>query len=188
MSRSNRCGCRPARCHALATDADPRALVSRVRAEVAEIDGQLAIQSIETMDDRIDEATAAQRFSVITLGAFAAGALLLAAVGVYGLLAFSVAERRREIAVRLAMGAEPRAIVRMVVGRGLTLAGIGLTAGMVVSLAAVRAVTSLLYRTDGYDALTFGAVPVVLLTVALLACAIPAYRASRVEPLGALRV
>ena len=173
---------------ALRTDADPRALVSRVRAEVAEIDGQLAIQSIETMDDRIDEATAAQRFSVITLGAFAAGALLLAAVGVYGLLAFSVAERRREIAVRLAMGAEPRAIVRMVVGRGLTLAGIGLTAGMVVSLAAVRAVTSLLYRTDGYDALTFGAVPVVLLTVALLACAIPAYRASRVEPLGALRV
>jgi predicted permease len=173
---------------ALRTDADPRALVSRVRAEVAEIDGQLAIQSIETMDDRIDEATAAQRFSVITLGAFAAGALLLAAVGVYGLLAFTVGERRREIAVRLAMGAEPRAIVRMVVGRGLTLAGIGLTAGMVVSLAAVRAVTSLLYRTDGYDALTFGAVPVVLLTVALLACAIPAYRASRVEPLGALRV
>lgn len=173
---------------ALRTDADPRALVSRVRAEVAEIDGQLAIQSIETMDERIDEATAARRFSVITLSAFAAGALLLAAVGVYGLLAFSVAERRREIAVRLAMGAEPRAIVGMVIGRGLTLVAIGLAAGVIVSLAAVRAVTSLLYRTDGHDSLTFGAVTVVLMAVALAACAIPAYRASRVEPLAALRV
>ena len=173
---------------ALRTDADPRALVSHVRAEVAAIDGQLAIQSIETMDDRIDEATAARRFSVITLAAFAAGALLLAAVGVYGLLAFSVAERRREIAVRLAMGAEPRAIVGMVIGRGLTLVAIGLAAGVIVSLATVRAVTSLLYRTDGHDSLTFGAVAVVLMAVALAACAIPAYRASRVEPLAALRV
>jgi predicted permease len=173
---------------ALRTDADPRALVSRVRAEIAEIDGQLAIQSIETMDERIDEATAARRFSVITLAAFAAGALLLAAVGVYGLLAFSVAERRREIAVRLAIGAEPRAIVGMVIGRGLTLVAIGLAAGVIVSLAAARAVTSLLYRTDGHDSLTFGVVAVVLMAVALAACAIPAYRASRVEPLAALRV
>jgi ABC-type antimicrobial peptide transport system permease subunit len=123
----------------------------------------------------------------MTLGAFAAGSLLLAGIGLYGLLAFRVAERRREIAVRLALGAKPPAIVRMVVAQGLALVCIGLVLGVTLALAAARAVDGFLYRTERHDAIAFGAVPVVLLAIALIACALPAYRASRVQSLAALR-
>ena len=123
----------------------------------------------------------------MTLGAFASGSLLLAATGLYGLLAFTVRERRREIAVRLALGAEPRRILHMVVGRGLTLVSIGLLAGAVASYFVARAVQPLLFHTDSHDPVTFATVPLVLATIAIIACALPAYRASRVEPLGALR-
>jgi ABC-type antimicrobial peptide transport system permease subunit len=112
---------------------------------------------------------------------------VLAAVGLFGLLAFTVAERRREIAVRLALGAEPSAIVRMVVGQGLTLVAIGLAIGVAASYGMARAVASLLYETTSHDLMTFGTVPVVLALIAVAACALPAYRASRVEPLSALR-
>jgi len=172
---------------ALRTNADPLALASAVRMEIGRIDRQLAIESIETMDDRVGEAVAPRRFSVMTLGAFAGGALLLAAIGLYGLLAFGVRERRREIAVRLALGAEPRAIVRLVVGQGLKLVSIGLFAGVAASYIVARAVASLLYQTESHDVVTFVSVPVVLAGIALVACALPAYRASRVEPLSALR-
>ena len=130
---------------------------------------------------------APRRFSVVTLGAFAAGSLLLAAIGLYGLLAFNVAERRREIAVRLALGAEPSAILRMVVGQGLKLVAIGLAAGAIVSFWVARALTSLLYQTETHDAVTFASVPVVLVLITLAACALPALRASRVEPISSLR-
>ena len=112
---------------------------------------------------------------------------MLAAIGLYGLLAFSVRERRREIAVRLALGAEPHTIVRMVVSQGLKLVSIGLVVGVVASLLVARALASLLYQTGSHDLVTFATVPVVLALIALIACAVPAYRASRVEPLGALR-
>ena len=172
---------------AVRTNADPRALVASVRGEIAGIDRQLALESIETMEDRLGESVAPRRFSVLTLGGFAAGSLLLAAIGLYGLLAFNVAERRREIAVRLALGAERQAILRMVVGRGLKLVAIGLVAGAVASFWTARALTSLLYQTETHDALTFASVPVVLLLISLAACALPAFRASRVEPISSLR-
>jgi putative ABC transport system permease protein len=172
---------------AVRTTGDSRALVGSVRGEIASIDRQLAIESIETMEDRLGESVAPRRFSVLTLGAFAAGSLLLAAIGLYGLLAFNVAERRREIAVRLALGAEPRAILRMVVGQGLRLVAIGLVAGAVASFWVARTLTSLLYQTDAHDAMTFASVPVGLVLVALAACTLPALRASRVEPISSLR-
>jgi putative ABC transport system permease protein len=103
---------------AVRTTADPRALVASVRGEIVNIDRQLALDSVETMEDRLGASVAPRRFSVVTLSSFAVGALLLAAIGLYGLLAFSVAERRREIALRVALGAEPPAILRMVVGHG----------------------------------------------------------------------
>ena len=172
---------------AVRTDADPRALVASVRGEIASIDRQLAIEAIETMEDRLGESVASRRFSVLTLVAFAAGSVLLAAIGLYGLLAFNVAERRREIAVRMALGAQPPAILRMVVGQGLKLVGIGLVAGALISFWVARVLTSLLYQTGTHDAVTFASVPVVLGLISLAACALPALRASRLEPIASLR-
>jgi putative ABC transport system permease protein len=172
---------------AVRTDADPLALAPAVRAEIARIDRQLAIESIATMVDRVGEVVGPRRFSAMTLGAFATGSLMLAAVGLYGLLIFNVSERRREIAVRLALGARPAAILRMVVGQGLKLVSVGLVAGMVASYAVARAVASLLYQTQSHDLVTFVAVPIVLELIALMACVLPAYRASRVDPARVLR-
>jgi putative ABC transport system permease protein len=172
---------------AVRTDGDPRALAAAFRSTIAGIDPSLAIESIATMDDRILDSVAPRRFSAMTLAAFAGGALLLAAIGLYGLLAFSIAERRREIAVRLALGAKPPAIVRMVILQGLRLVALGVIGGVVAASAVVNATASLLYGTGRYDAVTFIIVPLVLVTTALVACALPAYRASRVESLGALR-
>jgi len=172
---------------ALRSDADPRALASAVRAEIGRIDRQLAIESIATMGDRVGEMAAPRRFSAMVLGAFATGALLLAAVGLYGLLVFTVSERGREIAVRLALGAQRGEILRMVIGHGLKLVAIGLVLGIGVSYGVGRAIASLLYQTESHDIVTFGTVPIVLLLIAVIACALPAYRASRVEPMGILR-
>jgi predicted permease len=172
---------------AVRTTGDPLTLASAVRTEINRLDSQLAIGSIATLADRMSDVVAPRRFSAMTLGAFASGSLLLAATGLYGLLAFMVRERRREIAVRLALGAEPRRILHMVVGRGFKLVSMGLLAGAVASYFMARAVQSLLFQTESHDLMTFATVPLVLATIALIACALPAYRASRVEPLGALR-
>jgi putative ABC transport system permease protein len=169
------------------TDGTPSALAGAVRSAIAGIDPNLAIESIATMDDRVADSVAPRRFSAITLSAFAGGALLLAAIGLHGLLAFTIAERRREIAVRLALGAAPATIVRMVIGQGLKLVSFGLVAGAVAALAAANAAASLLYGTDQYDPVTFITVPLVLVAIALATCGVPAYRASRVESLIALR-
>jgi predicted permease len=172
---------------AVRTDADPRTLASAVRVEIGRIDRQLAIESIATMDDLMSDVVAPRRFSAMTLGGFATGSLLLAAIGLYGLLAFNVAERTREIAVRIALGAERSSIVRMVIGRGLKLVGAGLLAGVVASYGVARIVASFLYHTESHDLVTFGTVPVVLVSIGLIACALPAYRASRVDPAPVLR-
>lgn len=172
---------------AVRTDGPASALASSLRSAIAGIDPNLAIESIATMDERVSDSVAPRRFSVITLAAFASGALLLAAIGLYGLLAFSIAERRHEIAVRLALGAAPAAIVRMVIGQALKLVSFGVVAGAVAALAVANAAASLLYGTKPYDSMTFGTVPLVLVATALVACALPAYRASRVESLIALR-
>jgi predicted permease len=172
---------------AVRTNGDPLTLASSVRTAINGLDSQLAIGSIATMAERMSDLVAPRRFTAMTLGAFASGSLLLAATGLYGLLAFTVRERRREIAVRLALGAEPRRILHMVVGRGLKLVAIGLLAGAVASYFMARAVQSFLFQTESHDLMTFATVPLVLATIAIIACALPAYRASRVAPLGALR-
>jgi putative ABC transport system permease protein len=172
---------------AVRTDGAPRALASAFKATIARIDPNLAIESIDTMEERISDSVAPRRFSAMTLAAFAGGALLLAAIGLYGLLAFSIAERRHEIAVRLALGAGPSTIFRMVIGQGLKLVSLGVIAGAVAALAVANAAASLLYGIERYDSVTFGFVPLVLVATALVACAVPAYRASRVESLVALR-
>src|SRR5262249_39611976 len=172
---------------ALRTDARSEMPANVVRTEIAAIDRQLAIESILTMDARVAEVVAPRRFSTITLGAFATGSLLLAAVGLYGLLAFNVVERRREIAVRVALGAESRSILWMVVRQGLRLVVIGMGVGLAVSYGGTRVLASLLYQTGSYDLVTFASLPLFLLLIALVACLLPAYWATRVAPITALR-
>jgi putative ABC transport system permease protein len=172
---------------AVRTDADPGALASAVRSEIGRIDRQLAIESIATMVDRVGEMVAPRRFSAVVLGGFATGALLLAAVGLYGLLVFTVSERVREIAVRLALGAQRAEIVRMVIGHGLKLVTFGLVLGVGVSYGVGRLIASLLYQTESHDIVTFGTVPLLLFLIAGIASAVPAYRASRAEPMTILR-
>ncbi|HJU64159.1 MAG TPA: ABC transporter permease [Gemmatimonadaceae bacterium] len=172
---------------AIRTDGSPRALGSALRSTITGIDPNLAVESISTMEERIASSVAPRRFSALTLAGFAGGAMLLAALGLYGLLAFTVAERRREIAVRLALGAGPPTIVRMVIGQGLKLVFFGVVVGAVAGLAVANAAASLLYGTERYDLVTFSIVPLVLVATALVACAVPAYRAARVESLVVLR-
>jgi len=172
---------------AVRADRAPALLARPVRAALTELDAQLAVARIATMEDRLGDVLAPQRFSTTLVTAFAAGALLLVSVGLYGLLASVVTQRRREIGVRLALGAAPRSVLRSIVGRGLQLVLVGIGVGTFFALGAVRWLSAFLYDTPAYDPLTFVAVPIVLLAVAALACFIPAQRASRLDPLVTLR-
>lgn len=172
---------------ALLADGNPLALVSSLRQQIASIDRALPIEAVGSMAERASDVVAPRRFGALTLTGFAVGSLLLAVVGLYGLLAFTVGERRREIAVRLALGAEPPTILRMVVGSGMKLVLIGLAIGVAASFGLGRYIATQLYRTDMHDLPTYGVVPIVLLVAALVACVLPAYRAARVEPITALR-
>jgi putative ABC transport system permease protein len=171
----------------LLADGEPRALAALVRQEISKLDRELAIESMEPMDAHVDDVVAPQRVSTLLVGAFAAIALLLASVGLYGLLAYTIAQRRREIGVRIALGADRRGVIGMVVGQGARLVAIGLVGGLIASLGLTRLVASLVYQTNPYDFVTFTIVPAVLAVAAFIACAFPAWRAARVDPMTALR-
>ena len=172
---------------ALLIDGEPGALAPLVRQEIAKLDRDLAIESVQTMDQQVTDIVAPQRFSTLLVGAFAGIALLLAAVGLYGLLAFSIAQRRREIAVRMALGAGRNTVIGMVIAQGARLVAIGFIAGLAAALALTRVLASLLYQTNPYDVVAFAVVPAVLVPAAFMACALPAWRATRVDPIAALR-
>jgi putative ABC transport system permease protein len=166
---------------------DATTLIAPVRGAIAALDAALAVSDVTTMAQVVADASAPQRFSTLVLAAFAGGALLLAAIGLYGVLAFGVAQRTREIGVRLALGASRGEVLGLVVRQGMTLTAIGLAIGIAGALAATRLMTALLYQTQPFDPMTFALVPVLLTAVALLACYLPARRAARVEPVVALR-
>jgi putative ABC transport system permease protein len=172
---------------AAVTDQDVATLIAPMRAAIGALDPALAVAGVTTMAQVMADASAPQRFSTVLLGAFASGALLLAAIGLYGMLAFGVARRTREIGVRLALGATRREVLGLVIRQGmiLTLAGLGL--GIAGALGATRLLRGLLYQTEPLDLVTFASVPGILAVVALLACYLPARRAARVEPMAALR-
>jgi len=169
------------------TEGDTAALVGPMRGAIARIDSALAVADVTTMSQVMADAAAPQRFSTVVLSAFAGGALLLAAVGLYGTLAFGVTQRTREIGVRLALGAGRREVLRLVVGQGMSLTILGLALGLLGALAVTRLMTGLLYETRPLDVATFASVTGVLAAVALLSCYLPARRAARVEPMAALR-
>ena len=169
------------------TSSDPLGLAAAVRNAVWEIDHDQAVIQVRTMENVISESIWQQHFSASMLGAFAAIALLLSAVGIYGVLSYSVSRRTHEIGIRAALGATRRDILRMVVGEGLFLTLIGVGAGILVALGLTRLIASLLYGVRPRDPMTFVALSLLLTGVALLAVYIPAPRATKVDPIVALR-
>ena len=171
----------------LRTASDPRPVVSALRSTVLAIDKELPLSDVATMDDLLAGETAGQRFETAAVGLFAALALMLAGVGIYGVISYAVTQRTHEIGVRMALGAQRSDVLRAVIGEGALLAGIGIVAGLTGALALTRFLRSLLFQIKPTDPVTFAAAAVALLAVALAACYIPAHRAMQVDPMTALR-
>jgi len=171
----------------LRTTSDPRALAVAVRAEVRALDRNLPVYDLKTMTERISDATSSARFSAVLLGVFAAIALVLSAIGIYGVMSYAVSQRTHEIGIRIALGAEPRDVLALVVRRGLGLTVAGLVLGVAAALASTRVLTTLLYEVRPSDPPTYIVIAGILGLVAFFASYVPARRATRVDPLVALR-
>jgi len=158
-----------------------------MRAQVLALDRDLPVSDLQTMEQVIVDSVAPQRFNTILLGSFAAVALILASVGIYGVMSYLVTQRTPEMGVRMALGAQQKDVFRLVVRQGMGLVLIGLAMGLVGALGATRLLSNLLYGIGATDPATYTAVSLLLIGVALLASVIPAYRASKVNPIVALR-
>jgi putative ABC transport system permease protein len=169
------------------TASDPAALAAVVEHEIQTIDKDQPVSDVRTMDQWVARSLAQARFSSMLLGVFAALALALASIGIYGMMSYVVGQRTSEIGIRLALGAERRDILAMIVGSAMRLAATGLAIGVVLALLLSRTLSTLLFETTGTDPVTFGLVVLVLGAVALLASYLPARRASRIAPIEALR-
>jgi len=172
---------------ALKTSGDPRAVIKSVTAAVNSVDPDVPLAGLETVDEIVSEALAIDRFSVVLFASFGALGLILAAVGIYGVMAFAVAQRTHEFGVRMALGAQRSRVISMVLKEGTLLAIVGTLIGLGGGYLVGRAMQSTLYGVDAFDVRAFVGVSALLLAAALLACWFPAWRASRVEPLEALR-
>jgi putative ABC transport system permease protein len=162
-------------------------LTSAVVAQIHSLDPQLAVANIRTMDQKMTSSVAAPKFNTFVLGLFAFLALFLAAIGIYGLLAYAVAQQSHEIGIRVALGAQRRDVMRLILVQGARLALAGLAIGALAAFGLTRLMSSLLYGISASDPLTFAAVAIVLLAVALAACYIPGRRPMRVDPMVAHR-
>jgi putative ABC transport system permease protein len=169
------------------TSAEPSQLVAAVRREVLAVDPNLPIFNIRTMEERVGDALSRARFGSLLLAVFAGVALLLAAVGVYGVMAFAVVQRTHEMGVRMALGAERGDVLRLVLGQGVRLTLVGIAAGLLASFALTRVLAGLLFGVSATDPATFGAIALTLGVASLVATYIPARRATRVDPMLALR-
>lgn len=166
---------------------DPLALTSALREEVRALDRNVPVAAVETMDEVVSTSVATSRFTAALLLAFSGIALLLAAVGIYGVTAYSVAQRAHEIGVRMALGADRRRVLGLVVRQGMTPTLIGIAAGLAGAFVATRALASMLFEVSPQDPLTFAGVALLLAAVALAANLLPARGATAVEPVVALR-
>jgi putative ABC transport system permease protein len=169
------------------TQREPLALRAAVQNELQQATGGLPVASVRSMEEVVSQSTARQDFDAILMLIFGSLALVLAAIGIYGLMAYSVQQRRREIGIRLALGADRRDVRNMVVSQGMRLALIGVVIGTSASFGLTRLLASFLFRVQARDPLVFIGVPLLLSVVALLAVWLPARRATRVSPMDALR-
>jgi putative ABC transport system permease protein len=168
-------------------DKTAEATLPAIRRKVHELDGELALANVRTLDDWVSNSAAQPRLNTVLLAVFAAVALLIASIGIYGVLAYSVSQRTGEIGVRMALGATPRIVLRMIVGEGMKVALLGIGVGLVAALAMGRVLSSLVFGVPVRDPVTFTFVAVALAGVALAASIFPALRAARVDPIVALR-
>jgi putative ABC transport system permease protein len=166
---------------------DPTRLAPAVRSEVRAIDPSLSVSNVNTVSQMIDERISPKRLMTYILAVFALCALLLASVGIYGVMSYAVTQRTQEIGIRMALGARALDVLKLVVTNGMSLALIGVGIGLAGAFALTRLLASLLFHVTPTDAVTFAGVSISLIVVALLACYIPARRATKVDPLVALR-
>jgi putative ABC transport system permease protein len=169
------------------TEGDPALMVAPVKETILAIDKDQPVIAVRTMQHVLADSISQRRFTMLLLGLFAGLALVLASVGIYGVMSYTVAQRTHEIGVRMALGARPAAVLRMVVRQGMMLAGTGVALGLPIALALTRFMASFLFGVSATDPLTFIAIPLILAGVALAACFVPARRATKVDPMVALR-
>jgi predicted permease len=172
------------------TDSDPMALVSAVRAAIQSVDKDQPVYQVRAMDELVATSVAQKRFSTLLLGLFAAVAMILAAVGLYGVMSYAVTQRMREIGVRMALGARRRDVLKLVVGQGMLMAVNGVAIGLSAAFAMAKLISgfsTLLFGVEATDTTIFVVIPLLLIGVAFVACYLPARRATQVEPLVALR-
>jgi len=169
------------------TTGDPRSIAAAVTDEARAMDANVPVFDVKTMEQRLSESLARRRFAMLALGLFAVVAMLLAVVGIYGVMSYSVAQRTREIGIRVALGAKTRDVLKLIIRQGMLLAAIGVGIGLVAAILATRVMASLLFGVSPTDPATFALIAVLLAGVALLACYVPARRAAKVDPMVALR-
>ncbi|MDQ2855221.1 MAG: FtsX-like permease family protein, partial [Acidobacteriota bacterium] len=168
------------------TNGDPRSTLAALRSEMQRLDSTLPLYNVETLTDHMNVPLFPFRMAATVLGSFGLLAIVLAAIGIYGVMSYVVAGRTREIGVRIALGAARRDVLVLIIRQGMTLAGIGLGIGLLVALGLARLLSTLLYGVGAADPMTFAGVSLLLALVAALACYIPARRATKVDPLVAL--
>jgi ABC-type antimicrobial peptide transport system permease subunit len=172
---------------AFRSSVDPAAMVTSVKEQLRNLDPDLPMYYVRTMQQRVDESLARRRFLMLLLGGFAGIALILATIGIYGVMAYLVNQGTREIGIRMALGASRRNILSLVVRRGMALALSGVTIGLAAAFLFTRLMQSLLFGVDATDPITFAAISLLLFLIALLASYIPARRATRIDPMVSLR-
>jgi putative ABC transport system permease protein len=169
------------------TEGKPEMALPAIRRKIHELDSELPLSNVRTMQEWITTSATQPRLNTILLAVFAGVALLIAIIGIYGVLAYSVNQRTSEIGVRMALGAQRSDVLRLVVREGMTVGLAGIAAGLIGAFALSRALTSMLFEVRAHDPVTFLVVPCILAAVALAACYLPAQRAAKVDPMAALR-